>query len=199
MPRHGELSQGALYLVGYLGCEGYLTIDVALQSDGNQLIGVRSKIFSHDEFAVTLITVAHNGRVEIQRSAIVLDFTKTQILDVERAQGLVILRVRPLNVQLQGIGKGIILLEQGLTDGWYPLVGISIEVAIYGLTRPEGDVVQVDYIIIGTSVDKGTQLTIAYGQRLLEVGGGFVILKHHGGLLCLCFAEGKASRKNSCN
>ena len=73
--RHGELSQAALHLVGHLSREGYLTVDVALQSDGNQFVGVRGKVFSCDEAPVSLVTVANDGRVEVQRAAIVGDDT----------------------------------------------------------------------------------------------------------------------------
>ena len=105
---------------------------------------------------------------------------------MQGAKGLEMLGVRTLDMQLQGVGKGIVLIEECLTDGRYPLVGISIEVTVYGLTRPQGDVVQVDDIIIRSAIDERTQLTISDGERLLEISSGFVILKYHWGLLCCC-------------
>ena len=94
-------------------------------------------------------------------------------------------------MELQRVGQCIILIKQCLADGWYPLVGIGIEVAVYGLSRPQGDVVQVDQVIVGTSIDQGTQLTVADGQRLLEEGGRLVVLQNHRRLFCLSFTKGK--------
>jgi len=58
-------------------------------------------------------------------------------------------------------------------------MGIGIEVAVHRLTRPEGDVVQVDDVVICAAIDKGSDLTVADGQRLLEISGWLVILQHH--------------------
>ena len=37
---HNQLPQRALYLVWYLGCQGYLAVNVTAQPDGNQLIRI---------------------------------------------------------------------------------------------------------------------------------------------------------------
>ena len=62
---HRDLAQCALHLMRYLGCQCYLTVDIALQTDGNQFVRVRGKVFPCDESAVTLITVSDDGRVDI--------------------------------------------------------------------------------------------------------------------------------------
>ena len=89
------------------------------------------------------------------------------------------LRVRSLHMQLERIGQSIVFVEEGLADLWDPFVGIRIEITVYGLACPEGDVVQIDHVIVCAAVDEGAKLAVANGQRFLEVGGGFVIQEHH--------------------
>ena len=75
--RHRELSQATLYLMGHLGCKGYLAVDIATQADSYQLIWIRGKILTGDAAAVAFVTVANNCRVNIQRAAVVLNLAQT--------------------------------------------------------------------------------------------------------------------------
>ena len=170
----------------HLGCQGYLTVNVALQTDGNQLVRVRGKVFPRDELSVTLIAVSDDGRVDVQTSAVVLDFTQRQILDVQRAQRLVVLRVRTLYMQLQRIGELIVFVEKCLTYLWDPLVGIGIEIPVHRFSRPEGDVVQIDDVVVTSAIDQCTHLSVADGQRLFEKRGWLVVIEHHWCLLLCC-------------
>ena len=68
--------------MGYLGSQCYLAVDVATQSDGNELIRIRCKIFSSYQFPVAHIAVAYYCGVDIQCPAIILYFAKTEILDM---------------------------------------------------------------------------------------------------------------------
>ena len=89
-------------------------------------------------------------------------------------------------MQLQRVGQRIVLVEQRLADLGNPLVGIGIEVAVDGLSRPERDVVQIDDVVVGAAIDERTNLAVAYGQRLLEEVGGTVVPQSHGRLaLCI--------------
>ena len=117
---------------------------------------------------------------------------------MQRAEGLEELRVRSLHIVLQRVGKGIILVEEGLADLRNPLVSILVEVAIHRLTRPKRDIVQIDDVIVRAAIDEGTQFTIADGQRLLEVVGRTVILQHHRSLLHLCLTKCQTRRKECC-
>ena len=120
--------------------------------------------------------VADDSGVEAEAAVVVAHATEAQILDVEGAQRLEVLAVRPLHMQLQRVGKGIVLTEEGLAYLRNPLVGIGIEAPVYGLACPQGDVVQVDDVVVGAAIDEGTELAVADGQRFLEIGGGLVIL-----------------------
>ena len=65
---------------------------------------------------------------------------------------------------------------------------ICIEVSVYGLASPKGDVVQVDDIVVSAAIDEGTKLAITNRQRFFEISGWLVVLQHHWclGGLCRC-------------
>ena len=66
-----------------------------------------------------------------------------------------------LYIVLQGIGSLVIFLKQGFSDFGNPLVGFATFVGIYGYARPEGDVVELDRVIIGSTINQRTQFAIA--------------------------------------
>ena len=114
------------------------------------------------------------------RSCILLRLRRgIQVQDMQRGQRLVILRVRPLHVQLQRIGSSIVLTKQRLANLGNPLVGILVQLTIHGLPRPQRDIVQEDDIILHTTIHQRTELAIANGQRLLKVVCWTVVLQHH--------------------
>ena len=82
-------------------------------------------------------------------------------------------------MQLQGVGLCVVLVEECLADLGNPLVGILVEVAVYGLSRPQRDIVQIDDVIVRTAIDERSQFAVADGQRLLEEVGLTVVLQHH--------------------
>ena len=86
-------------------------------------------------------------------------------------------------MQLQGVGLGIILVEKSLADGGDPLMGIRIEIPVNGLSCPQGDIVQVNDIVVRSAIDKCAKFAVTNGQRLLEEVGGSVILEYHWGLI----------------
>ena len=67
---------------------------------------------------------------------VVCDSPQTEVFDVQCAEGLVILAVWSLNMELQGVGFGIVFVEESLADGWNPLVGIRVEIPVNGLACP---------------------------------------------------------------
>ena len=75
---------------------------------------------------------------------IVKYFSSVLVDDIQSTQGLVILRVMSFNVQLQGVGTGIVLCKQRLTDFWYPLGSTHPLVVINGLSCPQRNVVQMN-------------------------------------------------------
>ena len=106
-----------------------------------------------------------------------------QVPDVQRAKGLEVLGIGALHMKLQLIGLGIILGIEGFTDFGNPLVSILVEVAVHRLSRPEGDVVEVNHVILDAAINQSSQLSIADGQRLFKEIGGTIIMQHHRGLL----------------
>ena len=173
---HRELGGDGLHLMGHLCCQGDATVDIASQSDGDELVRVRSEVFSRDNSTITHITILDNCAVEVKTAVIVADLTQSQILDMQGAEWLEMLRVRALHVQLQRISQRIVLIEQCFADVWYPLVGIGIEVAVHRLACPQGDVVQVDDVVVSAAIDEGTDLTVSNRQRFFEIGGRFIVL-----------------------
>ena len=97
---HCELGGDGLHLMGHLSRQGNATVDIASQSDGDELIGVRGEVFPRNGGTVTHIAVAYDGAVEVETAMIVADLTQTQILDMQSAEGLEMLRIRSLYVQL---------------------------------------------------------------------------------------------------
>ena len=86
------------------------------------------------------------------------------ILDADHAQRLIELRVVPLYIVLQGIGSLVIFFKQGFSDFGNPLVGLATFVGIYRNTRPKGDVIELDRVIVGSAINQRTQFAIAYWQ-----------------------------------
>ena len=56
-------------------------------------------------------------------------------------------------------------------------MGISIKVSVNWLSCPQGDVVQIDDIIISATIDQCTQFAVADRQRLFEEVGRTVVLQ----------------------
>ena len=61
----------------HLGCKSYLTVDVATQTDGNQLVGVRCEVLSCYQFAVSFIAVTYYSRVDIECSLVFGNLTNS--------------------------------------------------------------------------------------------------------------------------
>ena len=179
MARHRELRGDGLHLMRHLGREGNTTIDVAPQSDGDQIVRVRGKVFALDLLAVAQITVLDDAAVEAEAAVVVAHGSQSEVFDMQRAEGLEELRVRPLHMQLQRVGLGKVLLKQRLADLRNPLMGVLVELSVHRLARPQGDIVQIDDVIICAAIHKGAYLTIADGQRLLEEVGRRIIPQHH--------------------
>ena len=87
---------------------------------------------------------------------IVADGSESEVLDVQRAEGLEKLRVRPLHIVLQRVGKSIVFVEQRLADLRDPLVGVLVELSVHRLARPQGDIIQIDDVIICATINEGT-------------------------------------------
>ena len=152
--RHRQLVAGSL---GRMGClPGYRDGNVHLtrQTDSYQAVRVGSEVFPGDSGTVAHITVTDKCRVEVELAMIATDQSLVQIPDVQRAKGLKVLGVGPLHMKLQLIGLGIILGIEGFTNLGNPLVGILVEVAVHWLSRPEGDVVEVNHVVLNASINQ---------------------------------------------
>ena len=66
-------------------------------------------------------------------------------------------------MQLQGVGTGIVLGKQCLTDFRNPLGSTLPLLVIDRFARPERDVVQVDKAGVGTAIYQCPQLAVADG------------------------------------
>ena len=87
---------------------------------------------------------------------IVADAAKTQVLQVQGSERLEELAIGTLHMQLQGVGRLIVLAEECLTDLGNPLVGIFVEVAVCGLSCPHRDIVQIDDVVVCAAIDERT-------------------------------------------
>ena len=161
--RHRDLRGDGLRLVGYLCRQCDLAVHVTAQSDGDELVGVRGEVLALDPAPVTPVAVSHDAAVEAEAPLVVGDGPQSEVLDVQRAQRLEVLRVRSLHVQLQRVRQLVVLPEEGLADLRDPLVGVLVEVAVHGFPCPERDVVQIDDVVVGTAVDECAELTVADG------------------------------------
>ena len=84
--------------MGHLGSEGDTTVDVATQSDSDQLVGVRGEVLTLYLPAVAQIAVFHDTAVEAEATVVVADGSQSEVLDVQRAEGLEKLTVRTLHM-----------------------------------------------------------------------------------------------------
>ena len=89
------------HLMGHLCREGDAAVDVTTQPNGDELIRIRGEILAFDNLSIAHIPIFYYSRVEAQRTMIVTDGSKPQVLDMQRTQRLEILRVRPLHIVLQ--------------------------------------------------------------------------------------------------
>ena len=95
---HRQLCGDGLHMMWYLSCEGDTTIDVATHPDSDQLIRVRGKVLALYPFPVTQIAVFHDTAVEAEATVIVADGSQSEVFDMQRAEGLKVLTVRPLHM-----------------------------------------------------------------------------------------------------
>ena len=109
-----------------LGSQQYTAVDVSHKANGYQVVGMGGEVGTFHDFPVTHVTVSDDGTVKVEAAVIPGHRSLVEIPYAQRAEGLVILRVRPLHTQLQRVRPRVVLVEQGLTDGRYPLMGIGI-------------------------------------------------------------------------
>ena len=144
---------------------------------------MRGEVFSAVGDAATRVAVAAQRAVEVELSAVVRRRPLVEIIDAQGAQRLVELRVVTLDMVLERVGEGVVLVEERLADCRNPLVSRAVDAEVYGFSGPEGDVVEVDDVAVGRSVDECSELAVADGQRLLEEAGWLVVPQAHGRLL----------------
>ena len=154
-----------------------------LDAHSNDLVGMRGEVFSTVGDAATRVAVAAQRAVEVELSAVVRRRPLVEIIDAQGAQRLVELRVVSLDMVLERVGEGVVLVEERLADCRNPLVSRAVDAEVYGFSGPEGDVVEVDDVAVGRSVDECSELAVADGQRLLEEAGWLVVPQAHGRLL----------------
>ena len=185
--RHRQLLVGGLCAVGNERADGESDVDGfwcgTLDAHSNDLVGMRGEVFSAVGDAATRVAVAAQRAVEVELSAVVRRRPLVEIIDAQGAQRLVELRVVSLDMVLERVGEGVVLVEERLADCRNPLVSRAVDAEVYGLAGPEGDVVEVDDVAVGRSVDECSELAVADGQRLLEEAGRSVVPQAHGRLL----------------
>ena len=185
--RHRQLLVGGLCAVGNERADGESDVDGfwcgTLDAHSNDLVGMRGEVFSTVGDAATRVAVAAQRAVEVELSAVVRRRPLVEIIDAQGAQRLVELRVVTLDMVLERVGEGVVLVEERLADCRNPLVSRAVDAEVYGLAGPEGDVVEVDDVAVGRSVDECSELAVADGQRLLEEAGWLVVPQAHGRLL----------------
>ena len=75
--------------MGHLGVHDDATVDVALQTNGNELVGMRSEILAGEGRAIALITVGRQGVVKTQFTIVIACNTLIIVDDKDIAQRLV--------------------------------------------------------------------------------------------------------------
>lgn len=144
---------------------------VASDTNHHHLVGVTAEVFCAVALFAYPIAVAGRGIADIKPSFVLLDIIgRMVVLDVKCSQRLIVFAVMPLQLALQTLGSGVVLLHQGFAyatqgDG----VGHGVEDAMVGLAGPEGDVVQGNLVDVGSAVHHSSQPSVADGQGFLEV------------------------------
>ena len=130
MSHQRDLSCRSFYLMGCLGGKQDSAVDAILtvgtEADGDYLVGMRCKVFAAVADAVLFVCDIHQGAVQTEFSAVVLNCGTTATLDVECGQRLVELAVVALYVELEGISQGIVFGKEGLSDFGNPKGGVSL-------------------------------------------------------------------------
>ena len=83
----------------------------------------------------------------------------------------------------RGLGDVYKRQEQGLADGRYPLMCVLVEIRVYWLPRPKGDVVEVNQIVARTAIDQCPHPPVADGHRFFKILRRLVVPQSHGELL----------------
>ena len=187
MAEHSELPLAGFDTVGDERCEHQSEIQrlhaVGTEAYGDDLVGVRGEILAVVADAATYKRGTTDSTVETELPMIASDGARRIVVDIECGQRLIILRVVTLYVQLQRVGQTIIFIEQCLADFGNPACGTLVLVTVDGTACPQGDVVQLEHIPVGTSIDERTQFAVANGQRFFKISGRTVVPKRHGWLV----------------
>ena len=161
------------------------------QAHGDEPVGVRCEVFAAECSCVACVVVLAQGAVEAQfppvfrcRAAVVVGYG-------QRSQRLVVLRVVPLYVELQRVGRPVVFVEERLAYLGNPPRGPGVFVAVDGFACPQGDVVKEYGVAVGTAVYQRPHLAVANGQGLFEVACRGVIPKQQWRLLCGCLRCGQ--------
>ncbi len=105
MAVHGDARSGSLTLVGNQRGEREGKVQAAGlrrgEADGNESVGMGNEVFTAIGHSGSLITVAAEGTVDVELTLIAFHLTQGKVLDVKRAEGHVISRVRSLHEALQ--------------------------------------------------------------------------------------------------
>ena len=164
--------QPSVECTGLVGREAY----------GDGAVGVGGDVFTRERHAVALETVGGHGLIDVERALVVLHLPLVPVVEMEGGQGLVVLRVVSLHVELQAVGTRIVLGEESLANLGNPLRRPFPLVGVYGLPRPQRDVVQIDEAVVCAAVHQCAHLTVADGQRLFKIARLPVVDEPHGQL-----------------
>ena len=167
--------------MGHLCVEQQVIVDGSLpvggDADGDDLVGMGGEILTLIGHALLREAVMAEGAVDVEFAVIAAGSSLVGIGEVESSQGLVVLRIVALHLQLQLVGFAVVFGKQCLAYLGNPLVGILVHRPVDGFAGPQGNVVQINHIVDGTAIHERTHLAVADGQRLSPGGGGLVIPK----------------------
>ena len=179
MTNHCELLFAGFDVVGNEGCEHNLSVDarglVGSEADSNQSVWECSKIFTVIPHPALCVIDVHETAVDIER-ALVVGHRRFIITDnVQCSDRLVIGTLSSLQIMLQRIGQTIVLVEECLPYFGHPLRRSEAFPVVDGASCPVGNVVEMDDVVGRIAIDESANLSVSYGQTLLEVSRRFII------------------------
>ena len=124
------------------------------------------------------------GVADIEPAAIAVHGRAVIVFNLQFAQRLIVLAVVALHLPHQRLGFAVVLRKE--QPAHLPDMGVCLRIGHLALrlSRPQGDVIQLDDIGPRAAIDGGSQRAVSDDERLLVIGGGTVVVEREASGLC---------------
>ena len=204
-----EMLVGRGRMIRRIGMEGCVTIDSHLPLNGCGLVrqrrakpeahvhgflrrqahddgrvGSRSEVIGRTAGAAADVGIMKRSLADVKPAAIIVHGRAVIKFNHQFAQRLIVLAVVALHLPHQRLGFAVVLRKE--QPAHLPDMGVCLRIGHLALrlSRPQGDVIQLDDIGPCAAIDGGSQRAVSDDERLLVIGGGTVVVEREASGLC---------------